>query len=137
MLVAGVLLTALGLTLSAAGIFLAVAEASRRDGRYAYTQTEQFRFYHLPATDNGATTFYNQDDRWAIPEDVVAGDGRPMEPYYVIMRIPGEDEAEFVLIQPMVPEGRPNMIAWLMRASICAGPWVEVPVGNWKAMRSP
>jgi hypothetical protein len=76
-------------------------------------QTEQFRFYHLPATDNGATTFYNQDDRWAIPEDVVAGDGRPMEPYYVIMRIPGEDEAEFTLIQPMVPEGRPNMIAWV------------------------
>jgi len=43
MLVAGVLLTALGLTLSAAGIFLAVAEASQRDGRYAYTETEQFR----------------------------------------------------------------------------------------------
>ena len=31
-----------------------------------------------------------------------------MEPYYVIMRIPGEDAAEFVLIQPMVPEGRPT-----------------------------
>jgi uncharacterized membrane protein (UPF0182 family) len=29
------------------------------------------------------------------------------------MRVPGEDEAEFVLIQPMVPEGRPNMIAWV------------------------
>ena len=25
----------------------------------------------------------------------------------------------------------------LMRASICAGPWVVVPVGNWKAIRSP
>src|SRR3712207_5572985 len=29
------------------------------------------------------------------------------------MRIPGEDEAAFVLIQPMVPEGRLNMIAWV------------------------
>jgi uncharacterized membrane protein (UPF0182 family) len=76
-------------------------------------QNQAYRLYHLPATDNGATTFYNQDDRWAIPEDVVAGGGQPMEPYYVIMRIPGEDEAEFVLIQPMVPEGRPNMIAWV------------------------
>jgi hypothetical protein len=28
------------------------------------------------------------------------------------MRIPGEDEPEFVLIQPMVAESRPNMIAW-------------------------
>ena len=74
-------------------------------------QNQTYRLYHLPATDNGATVFYNQDDRWAIPEDVVA-EGRPMEPYYVIMRIPGEEEAEFVLIQPMVPEQRPNMIAW-------------------------
>ncbi|MEW1937379.1 DUF4389 domain-containing protein [Dietzia maris] len=43
MLVAGVLLTALGLGLTAAGILLAAAEASQRDGRYAYTETEQFR----------------------------------------------------------------------------------------------
>jgi len=75
-------------------------------------QNQMYRLYHLPATDNGATVFYNQDDRWAIPEDVVQGNGRPMEPYYVIMRIPGEEKAEFVLIQPLVPEQRPNMIAW-------------------------
>jgi uncharacterized membrane protein (UPF0182 family) len=76
-------------------------------------QNQAFRLYHLPATDGGATTFYNQDDRWAIPVDPTAGGDEPMEPYYVIMRIPGEDEAEFVLIQPMVPEGRPNMISWV------------------------
>jgi uncharacterized membrane protein (UPF0182 family) len=29
------------------------------------------------------------------------------------MRMPGESEAEFVLIQPMVPVSRPNMIAWV------------------------
>ncbi len=76
-------------------------------------QNESYRLYHLPANDGGATTYYNQDDRWAIPEDVSSGSGQPMEPYYVIMRIPGEDAAEFVLIQPMVPEGRANMIAWV------------------------
>lgn len=76
-------------------------------------QNQAYRLYHLPATDGGATTFYNEDDRWAIPEDVIKGNGEPMEPYYVIMRVPGEDAAEFVLIQPMVPEGRPNMIAWV------------------------
>ena len=76
-------------------------------------QNESYRLYHLPANDGGATTFYNQDDRWAIPEDVSSGSGQPMEPYYVIMRIPGEEAAEFVLIQPMVPEGRANMIAWV------------------------
>ena len=76
-------------------------------------QNEAFLLYHLPATDTGASTFYNQDDRWAIPTDASSGDKAPMEPYYVIMRIPGEDEAEFVLIQPLVPEGRRNMIAWV------------------------
>jgi uncharacterized membrane protein (UPF0182 family) len=75
-------------------------------------QNMAYRLYHLPATENGATNFYNQEDRWAIPDDVVTGSGQPMEPYYVIMRIPGEEEAEFVLIQPLVPEQRPNMIAW-------------------------
>ena len=76
-------------------------------------QNEAFLLYHLPATDAGASTFYNQDDRWAIPTDASTGNDAPMEPYYVIMRIPGEDEAEFVLIQPLVPEGRRNMIAWV------------------------
>jgi uncharacterized protein len=76
-------------------------------------QNEAYRLYHLPATDAGADTYYNQDDRWAIPEDVSTGSGEPMEPYYVTMRIPGEEAAEFVLIQPMVPEGRANMIAWV------------------------
>ncbi len=70
------------------------------------------RIYHLPATDAGATTFYNQEDRWAIPADVSVSQDAPMEPYYVTMRIPGEDEPEFVLIQPLVAESRPNMIAW-------------------------
>jgi hypothetical protein len=75
-------------------------------------QNQSYRLYHLPATEDGATNFYNQEDRWAIPDDVVQGSGQPMEPYYVIMRLPGEDQAEFVLIQPLVPEQRPNMIAW-------------------------
>ncbi|HEY8179596.1 MAG TPA: UPF0182 family protein [Candidatus Limnocylindria bacterium] len=75
-------------------------------------QNQSYRLYHLPATADGATNFYNQEDRWAIPDDVVTGGGQPMEPYYVIMRLPGEATAEFVLIQPLVPEQRPNMIAW-------------------------
>ena len=37
----------------------------------------------------------------------------PSEAYYVIMRMPGEAKAEFLLLQPMVPKGRQNMIAWI------------------------
>ena len=30
-------------------------------------QNQSYRLYHLPATEDGATNFYNQEDRWAIP----------------------------------------------------------------------
>jgi len=76
-------------------------------------QNQAYLLYHLPGTEAGATTFYRQEDRWEIPTDASSGADMPMEPYYVIMRIPGEEEAEFVLIQPIVPEGRRNMIAWV------------------------
>jgi uncharacterized membrane protein (UPF0182 family) len=36
-----------------------------------------------------------------------------MAPYYIIMRLPGEPQAEFFLMIPMVPSRRDNMIAWL------------------------
>ena len=34
-----------------------------------------------------------------------------------MMRMPGEAQAEFLLLQPMVPIGRPNMIAWVAARS--------------------
>lgn len=43
MLIAGVLLASLGLGLTALGAGLMVAESTQRDGRYAYTDTEQLR----------------------------------------------------------------------------------------------
>lgn len=43
MLVAGVVLTVLGLGLTGAGIALAVADASQRDGNYAYTDVSELR----------------------------------------------------------------------------------------------
>ena len=42
-----------------------------------------------------------------------------MQPYYVIMRLPNEAHEEFILMLPMVPRGRDNMISWL--AARCDG----------------
>jgi hypothetical protein len=36
-----------------------------------------------------------------------------MEPSYMIMRLPDEPQAEFILMLPMAPSQRENMIAWL------------------------
>jgi uncharacterized membrane protein (UPF0182 family) len=36
-----------------------------------------------------------------------------MEPYYVLMELPGEDELNFIQILPFTPANRENMISWL------------------------
>ncbi len=63
--------------------------------------------------------FYNREDLWGFPRENYAGQTVPMQPYYVIMRLPGETQAEYMLMLPMVPSGRDNMIAWM--AARCDG----------------
>lgn len=78
-------------------------------------QTEAYVLYHVEPSERGASVFYNKDDVWSVPGQQTGVDtgGLEMEPYYVIMRIPGEEAAEFVLIQPLAAASRPNMIAWV------------------------
>ncbi len=78
-------------------------------------QNEAYLLYHVPPDDNGAGTFYNQEDRWSFPSQQtdVEGEGRRIEPYYVVMLLPDAPEPEFVLIQPLVAASRPNMISWV------------------------
>ncbi len=78
-------------------------------------QNETYLVYHVPSSPGGAGTLYGQEDRWAFPtqQTGVEGEGRLIEPYYVIMKLPGERTAEFVLIQPLVASNRQNMVAWV------------------------
>jgi hypothetical protein len=78
-------------------------------------QNTAYLLYHIAPTESGAGTFYNQEDRWSFPtqQTDVSGEGRQVEPYYVIMKVPGEETGEFVLIQPLVAASRPNMISWV------------------------
>jgi uncharacterized protein len=72
-------------------------------------QATKYQTFHM--TD--PQVFYNQEDLWSKAEEVVGGERRAVEPYYVIMRLPGEEAAEFVLMLPYTPATRQNMIAWL------------------------
>jgi uncharacterized membrane protein (UPF0182 family) len=63
--------------------------------------------------------FYNREDLWNFPLENYSDETTPMQPYYVIMRLPGETNPEYILMLPMVPQGRDNMIAWL--AARCDG----------------
>jgi uncharacterized membrane protein (UPF0182 family) len=78
-------------------------------------QNESYLLYHVSPDANGAGVFYNRQDVWAFPTQQTDPDaaGSRIEPYYVIMKLPNEDAAEFVLIQPLVVANRPNMIAWV------------------------
>lgn len=57
--------------------------------------------------------FYNKEDSWVIPNEIIENQERAMEPYYIIMRLPGAEKAEYILMLPYSPNGRPNMIAWM------------------------
>ncbi len=85
------------------------------------TQSRVFSTYHIPA----AAAFYSKADAWDIPRDAsllanrpqVQPETAPMEPYYLLMRLPGEEDEEFVLIQPYLARQKPNMISWLAARS--------------------
>jgi len=79
-------------------------------------QARIYQAYHMQAAD----VFYNREDLWQFPRHP-GGDGfATMAAYYIIMRLPGEPQAEFFLMIPMVPSRRDNMIAWL--AARCDAP---------------
>jgi hypothetical protein len=61
--------------------------------------------------------FYNKEDLWTIPARKAEGREAEMDPYYTIMRLPGERREEFILLLPFTPVRRDNMIAWLAARS--------------------
>ena len=72
-------------------------------------QTGIYSTYHM--TD--PLVFYNREDQWDVP--VV--DGEQMQPYYTIMRLPGEPRAEFIQMLPFTPLGKNNLAAWMVARS--------------------
>ena len=72
-------------------------------------QTRMYGRYHV----QNPITFYGQDDVWTVPIGQSTDTSLPSEAYYVVMSLPEEDSPEFLLLQPMIPRERPNMIAWV------------------------
>jgi uncharacterized membrane protein (UPF0182 family) len=72
-------------------------------------QTQVFGRYHVTDT----LQFFRKDDLWTVPTGASSDQRLPSQAYYVEMHLPGESGVEFLLLQPMVPVSRPNMIAWV------------------------
>ncbi|MBI5409295.1 MAG: UPF0182 family protein, partial [Nitrospirae bacterium] len=84
-------------------------EDLRRHIRYPnwllQVQASMFASYHM--TD--PKIFYNKENLWEVP---AFGD-KPMEPYYTIMKLPGEKKEDYILLLPYNPAKRDNLVAWL------------------------
>jgi uncharacterized membrane protein (UPF0182 family) len=77
-------------------------------------QAHMYRTYHMERPE----VFYNREDLWSFPTQVSRENTTEIvEPYYVIMRLPGGDTAasreEFMLILPFTPVSKNNMVAWM------------------------
>ena len=72
-------------------------------------QASMYSTFHM----TNPSVFYNREDQWDVP--IV--DGEQMEPYYTIMRLPGEEKAEFIQMLPFTPRGRNNLAAWMVARS--------------------
>ena len=63
------------------------------------------------------TVFFTREDRWQFGREVYWGELQEQEPYYSIIRLPGEEKEEFILMRVFSPARKQNMVAWLAARS--------------------
>ena len=76
-------------------------------------QAKMYATYHM----EDPQVFYNKEDLWVVPRLPQDGRDKDMDPYFTVMRLPGEPKEEFILLSPFNPSGRDNMIALLAARS--------------------
>ncbi len=76
-------------------------------------QAAMFSTYHM--TNPGV--FYNKEDQWEIPAIDIDGNPQLMQPYYTVMRLPEEANAEFIQMLPFTPARKDNLAAWMVARS--------------------
>jgi uncharacterized protein len=77
-------------------------------------QAAVYALYHMTEPE----VFYNREDLWTVASEVGLSESgeqtpQPMEPNFVLMKLPGESSAEFVNILPFTPANRNNLIGWI------------------------
>ncbi|MDR1206675.1 MAG: UPF0182 family protein [Peptococcaceae bacterium] len=65
--------------------------------------------YHM----SNPVVFYNREDRWAFSKQISGAELVNQQPYYSIIRLPGEMSEEFILMRNYTPVSKQNMVAWL------------------------
>lgn len=82
-------------------------------------QTAVYSIYHM----DDPQIFYNKEDLWEIPAietegEKLSADRIPlMTPRHIIMKLPGEEKEEFILMLPFSPRAKDNLSAWMVARS--------------------
>ena len=76
-------------------------------------QAQMYLSYHMSDPE----VFYNREDLWNFPRQVYEGNEVAVEPYYLMVKLPGEEKTGFILIQPFTPAKKDNAIAWMAARS--------------------
>ncbi|HKJ46723.1 MAG TPA: UPF0182 family protein [Balneolales bacterium] len=72
-------------------------------------QMSKFNTYHM----TNPQVFYNNEDLWERPTEKYGGNTIQMQPYYILAKLPDENKLQYMLISPLTPNKRDNMIAWM------------------------
>jgi uncharacterized membrane protein (UPF0182 family) len=72
-------------------------------------QTALYTTYHMEAPED----FYHREDQWQIPE---VAEGTASVPFmrHIVMKLPGEPNAEYIYMVPFTPRGKDNLAAWVV-----------------------
>jgi uncharacterized membrane protein (UPF0182 family) len=76
-------------------------------------QSAVYATYHM----TNPAVFYNKEDQWEAPAVDSGGESRRMEPYYTMMKLPGEQSLEFIQMLPFTPRRRDNLASWMVARS--------------------
>ncbi|MBS3909963.1 MAG: UPF0182 family protein [Actinobacteria bacterium] len=82
------------------------------EGLFA-VQSEMFATFHMADPQ----VFYNKEDLWSIPKEIIGDAQQEVSPYYMMMKLPGEDREKFMIMTPFTPAKKNNMIAWMAAKS--------------------
>jgi uncharacterized membrane protein (UPF0182 family) len=73
-------------------------------------QSDMYATYHMSEPE----IFYHREDQWQKP--VLSRTGEAPDPFvrHMIMRLPEERQAEFILMTPFTPRGKDNLASWMV-----------------------
>ncbi|MGN0702896.1 MAG: UPF0182 family protein [Lentihominibacter sp.] len=82
----------------------------RYPGTLLNIQAQIYQRYHM----NDVKVFYQNEDLWQIASEIYGTEEQPMTPNYYIMKLPGEESAEFVNSIPFTPKDKKNLMGLLV-----------------------